>query len=414
MAGVDPQSFGTGCRALPSWPRRAAAAVAIGLGIAATIFAPGPVRAELNIDKSFGDVSGWTIGFSESVGGCLAAATYRDETTIWLGFTGRKNSAYIAFTNPKWRSIEVDGGYELQLVMRRNIWNGKFVGFERKGEKGVFSSGLKSEFVGDVARSAGVRVLLNRKEVSSLSLGGSSRALETVIECQKTYIAATAGGPTESKPQEDKPQQGGASSGTGFFVSDSGHVLTNHHVIDSCTVLKVSTVSGQEATARIIAKDKTNDLAILKTTLSPAVVPALRPQARLGEAVYVFGFPLSGILATSGNFTSGSITAVSGIGDDTRLVQISAPVQPGNSGGPLLDKFGNVVGVIVSKLNALNVAAATQDIPQNVNFAIKTAIAANFLESSNAMPADAPRSRELAPEAIADLAKLFTVRVNCD
>lgn len=380
-----------------------------GLITATAILPPALARAELNIDKGFGDVAGWTVGFSESVGGCLASATYNDETTVWLGFSGKSNNAYIAFTNPKWQSIEIDGEYGLQLVMRRTIWNGKFRGFERKSEKGVFSAGLKSEFVIDVARSAGVRVLLNRKQVSSLSLHGSSKALEAVIDCQKSYIQASTGG-EEREPRK----KGSASTGTGFFISEKGHVVTNHHVIDGCTTIRVSAVGGQEATAHILAKDKTNDLAILKTPLVSTAVPALRPQVRLGESVYVFGFPLTGILATSGNFTTGTVTAVSGLGDDTRLVQISAPVQPGNSGGPLLDKFGNVIGVIVSKLNALNIAATTQDIPQNVNFAIKTAIATNFLDASNVLPQEAPRTRELSPEAIADLAKLFTVRVNCN
>jgi S1-C subfamily serine protease len=100
--------------------------------------------------------------------------------------------------------------------------------------------------------------------------------------------------------------------------------------------------------------------------------------------------------------------------DDTRFAQISAPVQPGNSGGPLLDKYGNVVGVIVAKLNALNVAAATKDIPQNVNFAIKSGIATNFLDSSGVSPSGAVSTRELAPEAIADLAKIFTVQILCN
>jgi S1-C subfamily serine protease len=89
-------------------------------------------------------------------------------------------------------------------------------------------------------------------------------------------------------------------------------------------------------------------------------------------------------------------------------------VQPGNSGGPLVDKFGNVIGVIVSKLNALNVAAATNDIPQNVNFAIKSSIAANFLDSNGLQPDVAAKSRELPAEAIAELTKLFTVRIVCN
>ena len=96
------------------------------------------------------------------------------------------------------------------------------------------------------------------------------------------------------------------------------------------------------------------------------------------------------------------------------MLQISAPVQPGNSGGPLIDKFGNVVGVVVSKLNALNVAAATNDIPQNVNFAIKSSIAINFLESNNLSRTTDIKTRELPPEAIAELAKMFTVRVICN
>jgi S1-C subfamily serine protease len=140
----------------------------------------------------------------------------------------------------------------------------------------------------------------------------------------------------------------------------------------------------------------------------------LRAQPHVGESIFVFGFPLSGILSASGNFTTGTITAITGLGDDTRLAQISAPVQPGNSGGPLIDKYGNIVGVIVSKLNALNIATATNDIPQNVNFAIKSAVLMNFLESNGVTAETNTKSRELPPEAIADLAKLFTVRVICN
>jgi serine protease Do len=381
------------------------------LGFLLFCVAPSSVNAkvQLQIDKTFGEISGWTIGFSEGIGGCLAAAKYRDETTVWLGFSGGRDSAYIAFTSPKWQSIEVDGGYDLQLVMRRRVWNGKFFGLERKDEKGVYASNLKSAFIDDLAASGGARLFLNRRPVSSFSLEGSRQALTAVIACQKDYIAASNGSQSDRKNQ-----QKGESSGTGFSISSTGHVVTNHHVIESCSTLKVIPVDGQPYSAYIVAKDKANDLAILKTSISPTVVPSLRKQPRLGESVYVFGFPLTGLLSASGNFTSGSITALFGLADDSRFLQISAPVQPGNSGGPLIDKFGNVVGVIVSKLNALNVAAATNDIPQNVNFAIKATIAANFIEANGVSLIDAPQSRELSPEAVADLAKLFTVRVLCN
>ena len=81
---------------------------------------------------------------------------------------------------------------------------------------------------------------------------------------------------------------------------------------------------------------------------------ALRVAARQGENVEAFGYPLSQALTTSDNFTTGIVTALAGIGDDSRFYQISAPVQPGDSGGPLLDENGNLVGVVSSKLNFLS------------------------------------------------------------
>ncbi len=89
------------------------------------------------------------------------------------------------------------------------------------------------------------------------------------------------------------------------------------------------------------------------------------------------------LLATSGNFTTGAVTALARIGDDSRFYQISAPVQPGNSGGPLLDENGNLIGVISSKLNPFNEIKAQGDIPQNVNFAIKASVLANFLQDNS-------------------------------
>ena len=384
------------------------ASLFIGLFFSSVSLSAPHAEGRLNIDKAFGQVSGWTIGFSESTGGCLATATYRDETTVWLGFSAGRDRAYIAFTNPKWQSIEVGGGYDLQLLMSRGNWKGQFFGLERKDEKGIYANNLKTGFIEDLAESGGVRVLLNRRMVSAVSLDGSRKALLAAISCQREYMEASNGG-----AETGRKKQKGESSGTGFFVSPSGHVVTNHHVIDECSTVRVIPAGGQETSAYIVAKDKTNDLAILKTSITPTVVPPLRKQPRLGEAVYVFGFPLTGLLATSGNFTMGSITALFGMADDSRLLQISAPVQAGNSGGPLLDKYGHVVGVIVSKLNVLTVAAIARDVPQNVNFAIKSTIAANFIDSNGVASNDATLTRELSPEAIADLAKLFTVQVVC-
>ena len=132
-----------------------------------------------------------------------------------------------------------------------------------------------------------------------------------------------------------------------------------------------------------MARDTTNDLALLKTSGMSASVAGLRISVRLGEPVAAFGFPLAALLSSAGNFTRGDVTALSGLGDDTRFFQISVPVQPGNSGGPLLDARGNLIGIVTGKLNALKVMEATGgDLPQNVNFAIKAPVLTNFLEAN--------------------------------
>jgi serine protease Do len=127
-----------------------------------------------------------------------------------------------------------------------------------------------------------------------------------------------------------------------------------------------------------------------------------------------FGFPLAGLLATSGNFTNGIITASAGLGDDVRSFQVSAPIQPGNSGGALLDQSGNVVGVVDSKLNALRVANITKDLAQNVNFAIKASIAIDFLEAHNVSVETIANTQVLAPADIAERAGAFTVYIECN
>ena len=100
----------------------------------------------------------------------------------------------------------------------------------------------------------------------------------------------------------------------------------------------------------------------------------LAPRFAKGEQIVIYGFPLAGALASTGNLATGIVSALAGLGDDTSKLQISAPIQPGNSGGPVLDQSGHVIGVVVSKLNAIKAASITGDIPQNVNFAIKTGV----------------------------------------
>ncbi len=218
---------------------------------------------------------------------------------------------------------------------------------------------------------------------------------------------------SRSEPPKDGPNEDTVSTGTGFYVSQSGHILTNNHVIEGCRSVTVTTHDGGVQRARIIGSDQVNDLALVQVAEKPPAVASIRTGARIGEPAFAFGFPLAGVLATSGNFTSGSITATAGLLDDTRMYQVSTPVQAGNSGGPLLDQTGNVVGVIVSKLDVLKVAAVLKDMPQNINFAIKANVAVGFLEAKGVTAASSSSNETVAPADIAEWAKRFSVYIVC-
>jgi len=129
----------------------------------------------------------------------------------------------------------------------------------------------------------------------------------------------------------------------------------------------------------------------------------------------VFGYPVGGdqLSITTGVVSRVEIFPYLQSRRDLLAVQIDAAINPGNSGGPLIDQQGNVVGVIVSKLDALRIAKATSDLPQNINFAIKAVIAQSFLEANDVREQVTPSTASLDLTQIAERAKSFTVRVNC-
>lgn len=167
--------------------------------------------------------------------------------------------------------------------------------------------------------------------------------------------------------------------GSAFAISGGKLLITNNHVIEGCAEIKLADLGH----ASVLKADPTADIAILKPVTPIVKALSFRGghQVRLGEDVIVIGYPLRGVLASPPTVTTGIVSALAGMHDDHTQMQISAPVQPGNSGGPVLDRFGNVVGVVVSKLNAIKAAEATGDIPQNVNFAVQSSIVMSILDS---------------------------------
>ena len=184
-----------------------------------------------------------------------------------------------------------------------------------------------------------------------------------------------------------RPLEGG--QGTGFVVSRDGQIITCAHVLgdeNSATVW----ISGVRYEADVLSKDKQKDLAVLKLRgTNPAGWPALSfrtdKQYSLGADVFTIGYPLSSILGNNARLTKGSISALGGFKDDPNQIQISAQIQPGNSGGPLLDQNGMVVGVVQQTLNPLATMERTGGaLPQNVNFAIRGDMVLEYLRTAHA------------------------------
>lgn len=208
------------------------------------------------------------------------------------------------------------------------------------------------------------------------------------------------------------------STGTGFVVQAPGHVLTNHHVIEDCRAVAVVNSAQEMVPARVIAADPETDLTLLLAPkLQAAQAAAFRSGrgVRPGDDIVVMGFPLHGVIATyDATVTTGTVSVMSGLRDDRRHMQIAAPMQPGNSGGPVLDAAGNVVGIAVAVLDAVKTAAIEGFMPQNINFAIQAWAGQVFLDANGVDYATAASDKRLGGNAdIAAAARPFTHLVLC-
>jgi len=178
--------------------------------------------------------------------------------------------------------------------------------------------------------------------------------------------------------------------GTGFVLPRSIYVVTNQHVVAGLAEIEVMVPSsGRSTRATVAVKDSTNDLAILMVADGSALGADASRQPfpigassslKIGQEVFTLGFPLGDIMGSTARLSSGRIDSLFGLQDDPRVYQISNPLQPGNSGGPLFNGNGELVGIVVAGLNAKFFYENAGIIPQNVNFAIKATYLKNLLE----------------------------------
>ena len=221
---------------------------------------------------------------------------------------------------------------------------------------------------------------LERRVGAEATLAAQQRSKQILKEIEIAKRAPSSSAPQNPADEFTKSADRPKGSGSGTVVSTTGHILTAAHVVVGATRLSIVTAQGT-MTARVLHVDEANDLAVLKISSGTfvALPVALARNVRLGQTVATIGFPNIQIQGFSPKVTKGEISSVNGFRDDPRSWQISVPVQPGNSGGPLLDENGNLIGVVVSKLG-MRAAKLTGDIPQNVNFAIKSSYALALLE----------------------------------
>jgi S1-C subfamily serine protease len=204
-------------------------------------------------------------------------------------------------------------------------------------------------------------------------------------------------------------------TGTAFVISTEGHAITNNHVVAGCNELRVQ---GHTGLIQLITRDEVSDLALLKMPGESRAAAAMTPSPaslRQGQDIVVFGFPLDSVLSSGGNLTPGVVSAITGLGNNTNQIQITAPIQPSSSGSPVMDKKGHIVGVVNMKLSDSAMAKYTGNLPQNVNFAINGQTLKTFLDANRVSYKSGwsffVREKSLAD--IGDEARKWTIIVEC-
>lgn len=247
-----------------------------------------------------------------------------------------------------------DGRKILAHWIAKSCTTGTGEGYDQNGNKFSFAYGMKEE-----------------------------EALE-FVKHETTKTKEKADLPPVYRPKEVRKKKG-FSIGTGFLVTNDGFIITNHHVVEDSNSISVILSDKSAHDAVLVTSDSANDVAILKADIQGQALPIVSTASkkRKGEEVLTLGYPLIQIQGQEQKATFGRINAKSGIKGDVRFLQIDVPIQPGNSGGPLLDKRGAVIGIITATLDELTILRESGALPQNVNYAVKSDYVIPLLRSAN-------------------------------
>jgi len=196
----------------------------------------------------------------------------------------------------------------------------------------------------------------------------------------------------------------GGSSGTAFFINKKGYLLTNNHVVEGCTLSRIS-YKNKDYDTKLIATDKTLDLALLKAEIKPKTfLNFSNDEAAKLNKIYVAGYPLGKGLSDDLKISSGIVSSIKGFENNSNEIQIDAPINPGNSGGPIINENGELVAIAVAGMTDA----------QNINFGIKSSAAERFLKSNNINPSKSMYSRVKDNDKLLEILEEGTVYTYCN
>jgi S1-C subfamily serine protease len=237
----------------------------------------------------------------------------------------------------------------------------------------------------------------------SFVYGFDPEAAETTVRAELRRSSAPPPPPVYD-PAEVRQQQG-FSTGTAWFVSDDGHLITSEHVVSGSATIRALDADGRDHEVEYVAGDVDNDIALLRVKDLRGQPLRLRRAGSLrkGEEVFALGYPLIQLQGQEQKATFGRVNALSGAEGDTRYLQVDVPIQPGNSGGPLLDMRGQVVGVVTATLDQVVSFRAAGVIPQNVNYAIRSDFILDLLDANLPdLQAESDGAATVAPEDLVE------------
>ncbi|MDB2311296.1 serine protease [Candidatus Pelagibacter bacterium] len=206
---------------------------------------------------------------------------------------------------------------------------------------------------------------------------------------------------------DEKDNDEGGSSGTAFFINKKGYLLTNNHVVEGCTLSKIS-YKNNDYDTKLIATDRTLDLALLKSELKPKTfINFSDKDVKKLDTIYVAGYPL-GIEGLSDDLkmNPGVVSSLKGFDNNSNEIQIDAAINSGNSGGPIINENGDLIAITVSGM--------AKDQTEGINFGIKSSAAERFLKSNNINFNKSLNSRSKNKEQLRNILEEGTVYTYCN